>query len=375
VETSWCWPGYIPLDMVTLLDGDPGRGKSTLSLDLAARVTTGRPMPDGSPGIDGGALVLTYEDGYGETVRPRVEAAAGDPDRIGVYDPRADPTDVGWPMLDNIDWLRDAIGTVNAKLVIIDPVMASLPGTTDSHRDQDVRRVLTPMATLAGETGVAVLVIRHLNKTQSSRVIYRGGGSIAFAGAARSVLLAGAAPGSSPGDFVLAVAKANLAAPAPALAYRVAPTDDAANVPSSRIAWGEPVPLSADALVAPPAEPSSRHQAVAFLRETLAAGPQPAADVRDEARAAGISDRTLNQAKTEAGVTSQKDGMSGSWLWALPEEGHVPPKGPRRPPPQTWPPSVWMAPFDETWPADSREGARHPRPVRSSGPLRTVVRG
>ena len=187
--------------------------------------------------------------------------------------------------------------------------------------------MLTPLATLAGETGVAVLVIRHLNKSLSSQAIYRGGGSIAFARAARSVLLAGAAPDGSPGDCVLAVAKANLPAPAPALAYRIASTDDVANVPSSRIAWGGPVPLSADALVAPPAEPSARHQAVTFLRETLAAGPQPAADVRAEARTAGISDRTLNRAKTEAGVTSQKDGMSGSWFWALPEKGHGPPKG------------------------------------------------
>lgn len=164
-RVDWLWPGRIPRNKLTLFDGDPGLGKSALTTDLAARVSVGRPWPDDSPCEPGGVVLCSAEDGIGDTVRPRLDAAGGDAERVlalaTVPDGDAERL-ISVP--EDLDVLRRGIERVSAALVIVDPLMAFLSGDVNSHRDQDVRRALAPLARLAEGTGVAVVVVRHLNK-------------------------------------------------------------------------------------------------------------------------------------------------------------------------------------------------------------------
>jgi hypothetical protein len=148
-RVAWLWPGRIAIGKLTALVGDPGLGKSTLALDLAARVSTGAPMPDDSPGVAGGVVILSAEDGLADTIRPRLGAAGADLSRVvaltGARDSRGA---LRFPSLDDLPAIGEAIARLDARLLVIDPLMALLPGRADSHRDQDVRSVLAPLAQL-----------------------------------------------------------------------------------------------------------------------------------------------------------------------------------------------------------------------------------
>ena len=316
----WLWPGRVPLGKLTVIDGDPGLGKSTITLDLAARVSRGGAMPDGAPGVLGGVGLLTAEDGLSDTVRPRLEAHGAALARIvalpfiGEGDERRPvtlPADLGV--------LRAAIRRVGALLVVIDPLMAFLDGKVDSHRDQDVRRVLAQLAALAEETGAAVVIVRHLNKTAVGNPLYRGGGSIGIIGAARAGFIVAKHPEHDE-MRVLAPTKANLSRPAPSLAFVL---DTVGEVP--RVRWLGESEQSAETLLAVKDETAARprDEAAAFLREVLADGPLPARDVYRQAEDAGISARTLKRAKSLLGVAAVKAGAPGAggqgWSWELPK--------------------------------------------------------
>ena len=272
---SWLWPGVLPLGKLVTLDGDPGLGKSTLSLDIAARLSCGGRMPDGSPVEVADIIVLTGEDGLADTVRPRLDAAGADVGRIHVMtavrnqEGRPDPPSLP----EHVEALRRAIRETKAKLVIVDPIMGFLSGRIDSHRDQDVRGVLRPLSELAEQELVCIIVIRHLRKTAAGNPLYRGSGSIAFIGAARVGLIVGPDPEDSD-RRLLCQAKNNLAPLAPSLTYRVVTAGM-----SSRIEWGGTVSTTAADLMAE-AEGSAegrggRDEAEDFLREVLADGPVP----------------------------------------------------------------------------------------------------
>jgi hypothetical protein len=267
-------------------------------------------------------VICSAEDGLSDTIRPRMDAAGGDPDRVLslVTVPDGD----GERLLsipEDLDVIGHGIERVGAELVIIDPLMAFLSGDVNSHRDQDVRRALAPLAKLAEETGAAVLVVRHLNKASGGNPLYRGGGSIEIIGAARSALLVARHPDDER-RRVLAPLKSNLAPPAPSLAFILT----AANNGAVRVEWKGQSPLDAAALLSAPAdheERSTLSEAQDFLREVLAAGPVPAAEVQAEAKDAGISTRTLDRARRAIGVESKREGEpgkrgGGTWRWSLP---------------------------------------------------------
>ncbi|MDQ6617392.1 MAG: AAA family ATPase [Actinomycetota bacterium] len=315
---DWLWPGRLPLGKVTVLDGDPGLGKSTLTLDVAARLTTGSPMPDGHR-LDGpsGAVILSAEDGIGDTIRPRLEAAGADLGRVFVLDAIADPDGPPRPpsLPGDMAAVAEAVALAGASLVVIDPLMAFLHAAVNSYRDQDVRRALHPLKVLAEQTGAAVVLVRHLNKSAGTTAVYRGGGSIGIIGAARLGLLVAADP-DDPERRILAVAKSNLAVIPPSLAYRLV-TDEAHGV--ARIAWEGTSAHTADALLVNPAsddERAEQDEARDFLLDYLADGRQRATDAKKAAKAAGIAERTLDRARHRAGVTSQREGFGpGSVCW------------------------------------------------------------
>lgn len=322
----WLWPGRVPLGKLTVLDGDPGLGKSLLTLDLAAGVSQGRAMPwDAASTLDGprGVVVLSAEDDAADTIRPRLEAAGADLNRVAILSVIKD-RDGGsrGPHIGDLDSLRAAVKEMDAALVVIDPLAAHLPEERDAHRDQDVRRALAPLAGLAGETGAAIVVVRHLTKTAGgSHPLYRGTGSIGIIGAARSGLLVVPDPDDRAGQSrILAVTKSNLAAPAASLRYQIVERDGAA-----AIAWLGPSPYhAADLLHAAAEDPDAqteRQEAAAWLADRLADGPVPAKQIRADAEQAGYAWMTVRRAKQLLGVQVAKAGFQGEWTWQLPAKG------------------------------------------------------
>ena len=223
-RVTWLWQGFIPIGKVCTVEGNPGLGKSTIFLDLAARLTTGRESPyDGTVTEASDVIVLSAEDGAADTIRPRLEVAGADLDRVhlvsGVRERYGEGTDERGVALDrDVIRLETLIIKTRAKLVVIDPIVAMLGGA-DFHRDQDVRRILKSLAVVAERRKCAIVTIRHLNKDKSGDIIARGSGSIGFVAAVRVAMLVVKHP-SSEEDRVLAVYKTNLSKPPQPAMYR-----------------------------------------------------------------------------------------------------------------------------------------------------------
>jgi AAA domain-containing protein/uncharacterized protein DUF3854 len=311
-RVSWLWPRRIPRGKVAVLDGDPDNGKSVLTTDLAARVTAGLDLPDGTPTETAGVVIVSAEDGANDTIRPRFDAAGGDPTRarlLGDEEPFAIP--------DDIPRLERAVRQVGAALVVIDPIMAFLSGDVNSNRDQDVRRALTPLKQMAERTGAAVVLVRHLNKTPGGNPLYRGGGSIGIIGAARSGMVVGRHPDDEE-MRVLAGQKNNLSLPPESLAYRIETADNGA----ARIVYEGVSEATAGQLLRVPAdeeEKSALTEAKEFLLSELRPRPMSAKQVKKNAEEADVAYRTLKRAKQALGVRSEKE-SDGSWTWSLPDK-------------------------------------------------------
>jgi AAA domain len=292
-EVSWQWPSWLALGKLTLVDGDPGLGKSAMTLDLAARVSAGKPFPDGTRCEAGGVVLLSAEDGLADTIRPRLDAAGADtskvlslatvPDEDGHNRLLSIPEDLGI--------MEEGIRRVRARLVVVDPLMAFLSANANSHRDQDVRRALAPLAGLAERTGAAVLVVRHLNKAAANNPLYRGGGSIGIIGAARMAFVVGREP-QDENRRVLASTKNNLAKPPRSLMFTLEESEGGA----VRINWLGESEVSAKDLLATPQDheqTDARSEAAEFLQDILSEGPVPANEVIRDAEDAGIAEKTL----------------------------------------------------------------------------------
>jgi archaellum biogenesis ATPase FlaH len=226
-QIDWLWQRRIPLGKITILDGDPGMGKSLLAINIAACVSTGRPMPDDTPGRQGSIILIAPEDSAEDTIKPRMEAAGGDPSKVFLINTIEDFDEkrLGiyartFSLSRDLDDLEREIKRTNAILVVLDPLMAILGRNIDSSRDQDVREVFTPLAQLAERNGCAILIIRHLNKGTSDKVLYRGAGSIGIIAAARTALLVAHDPDDEQ-KRVFATSKNNLSKLAPNLNYQV----------------------------------------------------------------------------------------------------------------------------------------------------------
>ena len=325
-QVQWLWPGRIALGKLTILDGDPGLGKSTLAYDLAARITSGRALPTGEPSMRGGVIILSTEDGLGDTIRPRLEAAGADLTRCLAVQTlpgeRGGNTERVPTIPDDLPLLSEGARRVAARLLVIDPLMAHLGPTTNAYKDADVRRALAPLSRFAEEHALAVVVIRHLNKMSGGSPLYRGGGSIGLIGAARSGLLVGRDP-MDESRLVLASVKSNLARKPDSLAFRV--TSSAADADVPVVEWEGTCELGAADLLGSPSngrERSATKEAEAWLETVLAESPFPAAKVYDLAEEAGIAKRTLKRAKRSLGVVAERVvglGSGGYWVWSLPE--------------------------------------------------------
>lgn len=336
---DWLWRGYIPLGKLTILDGDPKLGKSTLMLDVAARMSRGAAMPpaeSGMGGVPADVLILSAEDDAGDTIGPRLDAAGADSSRV--HEVRVDGL-LQFP--DHIDLLREAISQTGARLVIIDPFVAFVNGRLSVNSDQEVRRALVPLAALADETGAAIVLVRHLRKAGGS-AIQRGGGSIGIAGQARSVLAVARDP-YDPERRLLTVTGGNVGpeSESPTLAFRVTTWSgrlpDGEGYEAGRLEWEpDPVDLTAEDLLSEddgrarlPVKPRERphEKAGRALREVLTeSGPLPAKEALARLQVRGYSyDLTGSRAqglKREAGITSQRvQGPDGPYyLWMVTDD-------------------------------------------------------
>jgi hypothetical protein len=318
----WLWPGRLPFGKITILDGDPGLGKSLLTIWLAASITRGRALPGAEPQPPASVVMLNAEDDAGDTIRPRLEAAGADLSRVVQLTAVDEGDEEGErPVMlpADFDAFEQTIVACEAALAVVDPFVAYLGGEVDATHDQDVRRCLARLKDIGQRTGCALLLVRHLNKVAGASAIYRGGGSIGIIGAARSGLLVAKHP-EHEAQRVLAVTKSNLTRLAPALAYEVV---DSVSFGQAVIRWQGEAIYSADELLSPLARDEAPAVAAAaeFLRAELAAGRRPTHELLKAARAQNISQRALERAKGRLNIGVRKVGFGedSRWYWSLAE--------------------------------------------------------
>jgi hypothetical protein len=326
-EIDWLWLRRIALGKLTLIAGDPGLGKSFVTLDMIAKVTTGSPWPDGSRPPIGDAILITAEDDLADTIRPRLDAAGADVRRvvslraIAALNDRGKCTERSFTLAD-IPHLADALNQhPECRLVVIDPVSAFLGGK-DGHRNDEIRGLLAPLARLAADHRVAIVMVTHLSKGGSSgRAMYRAMGSLAFAAAARAAYLV-IPDEAQPTRRLMLPIKNNVGNDRDGFAYTIQGEGMRATV-----VWEKtPVTITADQALAastgdgtPGPDPEALDAAKEFLVEMLAQGPVPAGRAEAEAKQARVSGRTLRRAKAALGVRSIKDRYTGMWMWRLPD--------------------------------------------------------
>ncbi len=315
---EWLWPGWLPLGKLCDLSGDPGLSKSTLLLDLAARVSTSGVMPDGARGASGGVCVMSAEDGLEDTILPRLRAAGADLARVGFFEGyNREPL----VLPDHIDRIEVRLRDYDARLLLIDPLVAFL---AQARSDQEVRKCLHPVKVLAERLRCTVLWLRHLSKRGGPKAIYRGSGHVSIIGAARPGLLVGEDP-ADPARRVLAHAKSNLAPRQRSLTYAL---HEVPEFGCCRIAWGGPSELTADDLCDAVSrkekeereEAKSRLEAaVEFLSAALKDGPRVVEELREEAKVLGVSWHAMRRAIKVVRATVAYPGRtaSGKHEWSL----------------------------------------------------------
>lgn len=307
-DVEWLWKPYIPFGKITILQGNPGEGKTYFAMQLAAACTNNKPLP----GMDNlepfNMIYQTAEDGLGDTVRPRLEEAGADLDRILVID------DGDKPITLSDERLERAIKENSARLVVIDPIQAFLGSDVDMNRANEVRPILRKLGDMAQDNGCAVLLIGHLNKANGMSSLQRGLGSTDIVAAVRSALFIGKLK-DDPTVRILTHEKSSLAPAGDSIAFSLGDGDG--------FSWIGPVEITADQLLsgakeAPPKE-TKVEQGVKLLEEMLRDGAKASnKDVLARAKSLGISRRTLNDSKTRmSGRLKSEQSPDGSCVYSL----------------------------------------------------------
>ncbi len=322
----WLWPERIAMGRLTLLVGRPGEGKSFLTTDLAARVSTGAPWPDGSEGVSGSVIFICAEDDPADTLRPRLDAHGADVRRTHLLSmvQRTSPDGRSYRAaftLADVDALEQCLRMhPDCRLVVVDPIGSYLGNGTDAYRDSDVRLLLDPVARLADLYGPAVLVVAHRRKNAAvAHADDLALGSRAFTGVARSVWHL-TRDNKNQGRRLLLPGKNNLAAEGKGLAFTIAGDPPA-------ICWQtEAVELTATEAIAAETATDATHdrpardEAQSWLADLLADGPVATADIRAEADAAGLAWRTVQRVRSGLSIRAIRGKGRGIWLWELTTE-------------------------------------------------------
>jgi archaellum biogenesis ATPase FlaH len=298
-EIRWLWKPYIAFGKISVIQGDPGNGKTTLALAIAAIISKRQKMPTGdSPPFCGNILYQSGEDNPSDTLKPRLIACGADCSRIAFIEANANLTP---------EMLKEAIETTNTKFVVLDPLQAFLTGKQDISRTKDMRPILSELGNVASKTGAAIVIIGHMNKGEKSKGIYRGLGSIDITAAARSVLLVGKSK-DDPNVRHMAQIKNNLATFGKAVSFTLNGNDGVEFLGECDITEAE---LLSDKL-----PKKTKHQiASAIVIEMLADGDKKSNVMFDALVNAGITPATMDYTKKRLGVRSvNKD---SDWYWTL----------------------------------------------------------
>ena len=301
-EIEWLWYPFIPYGKLTIIQGDPGDGKTTMVLNLAAKLSKGEALDENMKVTEPvNVIYQTAEDGLADTVKPRLELAGADCERIIVID----ESDKSLSMVD--ERLEQAIVRTGARLLILDPIQAYLGGGMDMNRANEARDMTKKLGALAEKTKCAIILIGHMNKASGNKAAYRVMGSRDFLAVARSVLLVGRVEGESNTRAVVQI-KNNLAAFGHPKAFALS---------EDGFKWLGDYEITVDEVlggITPKA--NKMEQAKQMLREL--AETQSAVlsnEIFDRANELGISKRTLENAKKELGVQTRK--INNAWYWEL----------------------------------------------------------
>jgi putative DNA primase/helicase len=322
-KLRWLWPDRIPMGKVTIFAGMPGEGKSLATVDIAARVTTSRKYPYcDNPLPAGEVLFIAGEDDPEDALVPRLTAAGADLPKVHVQtEVCANGQGSDSLRLDrDVEGINDILNeNPNIRLIIIDPISNHL-GSVSMIDEQEVRRILAPLSRIAAVQDVAIIGVMHLNKKEGLSAIHRVGGAGAFIGLARASWLF-ARDQEMPSERFMLPLKNNYSRGCSSLGYRMDEMPvkiGSESVPIPYIVWLRESNLDVDEIVSTPPKRTSRTEAQTFLKKFLVKGPQEASEVTAAAAAEGISDRTLDRAKSDLGIESRKKGTG--WEWALPDE-------------------------------------------------------
>ena len=302
---EWLWEPYIPFGKVTIVQGNPGEGKTTFALRLAAACTNRKPFPHMAVHEPFNVICQTAEDGLGDTIKPRLMEAEADLDRVLVID----ESKQGLSLSD--ERIERAIRQTGARLIILDPIQAYMGEKTDMNRANEVRPMFRRLAEVAERTGCAVILIGHLNKAAGGQSAYRGLGSIDFRAAARSVLLIGRVK-REPNVRVIVHDKSSLAPEGKPVAFCLDP--------ETGFSWIGEYDITADELLSGAGgnTATKTEQAERLILDLLADGKELASeDIEKAATEAGISARTVRAAKRnlDGRITSKRIGAA--WYHAL----------------------------------------------------------
>jgi len=324
---KWLWPERIALGKLTLIAGDPGLGKSLISITIASTISTGSAWPLGDTSAPIGDIVfISAEDDPGDTVRPRLDASKADCNRVYILKAvQSTETDAEGKIIQRMFSLKNDVAILeevlsslpNCKLVVIDPISAYMDGT-ESHANADVRGLLAPLAELASRYKVAVVAISHLNKNNNGNAMYRTMGSLAFVAAARAAFLV-TKDKETPGRVLVLPIKNNIAKVKTGMAYSVIEAENGAPL----MAWETtPVEMTADDALSiggqSDDDKGDTDWAIDFLEDVLRKGPISATEIFKESKKLGIKEKALRRAQKKLGINPRKLSFSGGWVWSMP---------------------------------------------------------
>ncbi len=323
---DWIWDGWLAAGKLHIIGGQPGTGKTTIAVALAATITMGGRWPDGTLAAPGSVVIWSGEDDDADTLNPRLRAAGADMSRVHVvrgvteagerypFDPARD-----------IDALRFALaGIPDVRLLVVDPIVSAVSG--DSHKNAEVRRGLQPLVDLGQAHHCALLGVTHFTKGTSGREpVERITGSLAFGALARLVMVTAKSEAAEdkPAQRFLARAKSNIGPDGGGFIYdlRQGELPGHPGIAASSVLWGSALEGTARELLADAErqdeEREEQRDAAAWLRDVLEPGPMPVKDVKRQADESGFAWRTVQRAMRRAGVESKRGGFGQQATWRL----------------------------------------------------------
>ena len=293
-DVQWLWYPYIPLGKLTIVHGDPGEGKTTFALAVIAALTRGEPLPECEEAMEPmNVIYQTAEDGLADTIKPRLVAAGADCARVLVIDETEKELTL------NDERLEAAVKETGARLIVLDPMQAYLGEDVDMHRANEVRPIMKRVAAMAERTHCAVILVGHMNKAQGQKSTYRGLGSVDFQAAARSVLVVGRLKDNK-SIRIVAQDKNSLAPEGNSIAFELNEQNG--------FCWKGACDVTVDDVLNGTGKVQTKTMLMEEELKRMLSGRVPAEEVQKKAKAMGVSKRTLDIAKKNLGIISEKVG-------------------------------------------------------------------